>query len=86
MAHRTQITLREDQYRRLRAEAERTGASLSELLRRAVDATYKPTDIPVEDKLRILEETAGLWSDDQADEFLERKRSDWEARRTRLKL
>jgi len=57
-----------------------------ELLRRAVDATYKPTDVPLEDKLRILEETAGLWSDEQAEEFLEQKRALWEARRKRLEL
>lgn len=40
MAHRTQITLTEEQYARLLALSRTTGLSLSELIRRALDRTY----------------------------------------------
>ena len=58
MAHRMQITLDDRQYERLRREAERTGASLAELVRRAVDRAYG-ADLSLEDKRRLLQETAG---------------------------
>ncbi|HWT92413.1 MAG TPA: ribbon-helix-helix protein, CopG family [Solirubrobacteraceae bacterium] len=58
MAHRMQITLADRQYERLRQEAERTGASLAELVRRAVDRAYG-TDLSLEEKRRLLHETAG---------------------------
>jgi len=62
MAHRMQITLDDRQYERLRAEAERTGASLAELIRRAVDRTYG-AERTVEDKLRAIEQSAGALAD-----------------------
>ena len=58
MAHRMQITLADRQYERLRQEAERTGASLAELVRRAVDRA-DGTDLSLEEKRRLLHETAG---------------------------
>jgi hypothetical protein len=58
MAHRMQITLADRQYERLRQEAERTGASLAELVRRAVDRAYG-ADLSLEEKRRLLHETAG---------------------------
>jgi hypothetical protein len=56
-----QITLDDNRYERLRLEAERTGASIAELIRRAVDAKYG-RDLSLDEKLRILDETAGAWS------------------------
>lgn len=44
MSHRTQITLTDDQYERLRTESERTGVGLAELVRRAVDRSYGTTE------------------------------------------
>lgn len=38
MSHRLQITLDDDQYVSLTAESERTGASMAELIRQAVEA------------------------------------------------
>ena len=58
-----QITLDDRQYERLRREAERTGASLAELIRRALDARYG-ADLTLEEKLRILDETAGALGED----------------------
>ena len=58
MAHRMQITLDDRQYERLRREAEDTGASIAELIRRAVDRAYG-ADLSVEEKRRLLQETAG---------------------------
>jgi predicted DNA-binding protein len=60
VAHRTQITLDDRQYERLRRESERTGASLAELIRRAIDRTYG-AERTLEDKLRAIDETAGAW-------------------------
>jgi hypothetical protein len=37
MSHRTQITLTDEQYERLRAESRETGLGLAEQVRRAVD-------------------------------------------------
>ncbi len=53
-----QITLDDRQYERLRREAERTGASLAELIRRAIDRSYG-ADLSLEEKRRLLRETAG---------------------------
>ena len=58
MAHRMQITLDDRQYERLRQEAERTGASIAELIRRAVDRSYGSA-LTLEEKLRVLDATAG---------------------------
>ena len=58
MAHRMQITLDDRQYERLRRESERTGASLAELIRRAIDRAYG-ADLTVDEKLRLLDATAG---------------------------
>ena len=63
MAHRMQITLEDTQYERLRDEAQRTGASLAELIRRAINRTY-PGQLTLEEKLRIVEETAGVLGED----------------------
>jgi hypothetical protein len=62
MAHRMQVTLADRQYERLRREAERTGASLAELVRRAVDRAYG-AELSVEEKRRLLHETAGALAD-----------------------
>lgn len=43
MSHRTQITLTDEQYERLRTESERTGMGLAELVRRAVERSYGST-------------------------------------------
>ena len=62
MSHRLQITLTDAQYRRLQAESERTGASLAELTRKAVESIYPPL-APLEQRLKWLEEAAGAWAD-----------------------
>ena len=77
-----QITLDDEQYELLRGEAERTGASLAELIRRAVDEKYR-RQLTKEQKLRAIERTAGLWTEEQAEEFL-RQREESRARRRRM--
>jgi hypothetical protein len=42
MGRRTQITLTDRQHAFLREESSRTGLAMTELIRRAVDATYLP--------------------------------------------
>jgi hypothetical protein len=42
MGRRTQVTLRDEQYEYLHGEARRTGLSVAELVRRAIDETYRP--------------------------------------------
>jgi hypothetical protein len=57
---RTQITLTEQQYTRLKRESERTGASLAELIRVAVDSRY---GLSPAEKLEALERSHGSWPD-----------------------
>ena len=57
-----QITLDDRQYERLRREAERTGASIAELMRRAVDRAYG-SELTIDEKLRLLDATAGALAD-----------------------
>jgi len=71
-----QITLDDRQYERLNREAQRTGASLAELIRRAVDRAYG-ADLTVEEKLRIVDATSGSlgeeWGDAKAADERERR-------------
>lgn len=60
MAHRTQITLTDRQYERLRAESRRNGLGLAELIRRAVDRTYGWTSNDA--MSAALDSSAGCWS------------------------
>jgi hypothetical protein len=60
MSHRTQITLTDEQYERLRAESRETGLGLAELVRRAVDRSYGPVDRRA---LRTaLDDSFGTWA------------------------
>lgn len=59
MSRRTQITLSDRQHAFLVGESVRTGLSLAELVRRAVDGTYRPHVRPT---VRGIEVSLGLWS------------------------
>ena len=73
--HRTQITLTDTQYARLREEAAGSGLSLAELVRRALDERYDP--VSKSDRLRLLDSAFGAWADrgESGAEFVERVRS-----------
>jgi hypothetical protein len=73
--HRTQITLTDAQYARLRDESARSGHSLAELIRRALDDRYET--VSRADRLRLLDGAFGGWSDREeiGAEFVERVRS-----------
>jgi hypothetical protein len=58
MSRRTQITLTDRQHALLRDESWRTGLPLAELVRRAVDKTYRPHSRPT---VRGVEISLGLW-------------------------
>lgn len=60
MAHRTQITLADEQYERLRVESRRTGLGLAELVRRAVDHMYGSA-VP-EKTIQALDASFGTWT------------------------
>ncbi|MCR1785204.1 ribbon-helix-helix protein, CopG family [Nocardioides carbamazepini] len=60
MSHRTQITLEDEQYARLRKEAARTGLGLAELVRRAIDEVYGSNTVA--DRLHRLEISFGAWA------------------------
>ncbi len=59
MSRRTQITLTDRQHAFLLGESARSGLSMAELVRRAVDLTFRPHVRP---KLRGLEVSLGVWS------------------------
>jgi hypothetical protein len=58
VSRRTQVTLTDRQHAFLAGEAIRTGLSLAELVRRAVDRTYRPELRP---KLGGIEVSLGFW-------------------------
>ncbi|CAN5173618.1 hypothetical protein BH23ACT9_BH23ACT9_35250 [soil metagenome] len=63
---RTQVSFTEEQKRRLDALAAATGASLSALIRRAVDERYPPRrDVGAD--LAAIEGSAGAWADRDID-------------------
>ncbi len=73
--HRTQITLTDIQYKRLRDESARTGSSLAELIRRALDERYE--SVSDADRWRLLGSAFGAWGDrrETGAEYVERVRS-----------
>jgi hypothetical protein len=58
MAHRLQIWMTENQYDALNAEADRTGLSMAELVRRLVDGSLLPDVRP---RVSGLELSVGVW-------------------------
>jgi hypothetical protein len=58
MSRRTQIVLTDRQHAFLSSESSRTGLSLAELVRRAIDGSYRPYE---RDKVRGYEFSIGLW-------------------------
>jgi hypothetical protein len=56
---RTQISLSAEEVELLRREAERTGASKAELIRRAIRAQYGRSESP--DRREALRRSAGAW-------------------------
>jgi len=60
MSHRTQITLTDEQYERLRATSATTGLGLAELVRRALDRSYGATS--KRELLDSLDGSFGSWN------------------------
>ena len=58
MSRKTQLTLTDGQHEFLMTESYRTGLSMAELVRRAIDATYRPHARP---KLRGFELAAAIY-------------------------
>jgi Ribbon-helix-helix protein, copG family len=73
--HRTQITLTDSQYARLRDESERTGKSLAALIRSALDEHYD--EVSDADRLKLLDGAFGAWArrNEGGAAFVERVRS-----------
>lgn len=65
MSHRTQITLTDEQYARLRDESARTGIGLAELVRRALAHTYGSSS--PNRRIQALREGFGAWRDHDVD-------------------
>lgn len=59
--HRTQVLLEEQQYRRLKEESARTGRSIGELVREAIDLEYG--DHSRDALLEALDDSYGAWAD-----------------------
>ena len=65
MSHRTQITLTDQQYARLREESRRSGLGLAELVRRALDRSYGTSGGP--EMRRALDASFASWGDREFD-------------------
>jgi len=63
MGRRTQVTLTDRQHAFLRAESARTGLSLAELVRRAVDETYRTQQ---RRRVRGFDIGLGIWREPDA--------------------
>ncbi len=81
---RTQIYLSDEDVELLDRAAARTGASRSELIRRAIRRQYGRMD--VEDKIQLLKSTAGTWEDFPytGEEYVDAIRGDLSDRLRRL--
>ena len=89
--HRTQILLQDEQYELLKTESARTGKSIGELVRTAVDKEYgQLTDDDYRRRLkRAIRESAGSAHPDDFDglsgeEYVEKIRRGWSERTERL--
>jgi Ribbon-helix-helix protein, copG family len=73
--HRTQITLTDIQYARLRNESARSGLSLAELVRRALNEHYEA--VSQTERLRLLDSAFGGWAhrDESGSAFVEKVRT-----------
>jgi hypothetical protein len=82
---RTQIYLDDEESTLLAEASERTGASRSELIRRAVRAQYGTTS---EGRLAALRATAGIWRDRQGpgSDYVDELREDLGERLDRVGL
>jgi hypothetical protein len=58
MGRRTHVTLTDEQHSFLFAEAHRTGLSVAELVRRALEATYSPDE---RRRVRGFDISLGVW-------------------------
>jgi hypothetical protein len=58
MSRKTHVTLTDRQHAFLLDESARTGLSLAELVRRAIDGTYRPHE---RRRIRGLELSVGVW-------------------------
>lgn len=75
---RTQIYLSDEQGRLLERRSKSTGDSVSQLIRSAIDETYRPPHAASRsDRVQIARRTAGAWRDFQeaGSEYVERLRS-----------
>jgi hypothetical protein len=82
MSRKTQITLSDRQHCFLRDESDRTGLSMAELVRRAIDLAYRPHKRP---RLGGFEVSFGLWPEpDAAVAGRRRRAAAWAKRRARL--
>jgi hypothetical protein len=68
MSHRLQITLTDEQYALLRRKSAESGASIATLVRRALDSEGGSQSMTTEERLALLRESAGAWSDRRGDD------------------
>jgi len=85
VVHRTQIYLDDQEVSALETAALRTGASRSELIRRAIRAQYG--EQPVAARLEALRSSAGTWTgrDYTGSQFVDAIRGDVNERLSRLR-
>jgi hypothetical protein len=83
MSHRTQITLTNEQYETVLAESKRSGLSIAELTRRALDRSYGTAR--QREVRQALLDSFGAWSDrdESGEEYVERLRPGMEHRLSR---
>lgn len=77
IGRKLQIHLTDRQYEALRVESARSGLAMAELIRRAVDATYRPGS---GFEVRGLQVSLDVWRDPDAATVGRRSRRRWQRR------
>jgi hypothetical protein len=74
---RTQIYLTEAEASALKRESKKSGLSMSDLIRTAVDERFLPGALTTAEKIRAVEESFGAWKGrtETGEEYVERMRS-----------
>ena len=78
IVRRTQIYLTDEEAAALRRASTRSGATMSDLIRTAIDQTYLRGDVPLskDEALRVIDDSFGAWTGrtETGEEYVERMR------------
>ena len=77
IVRRTQIYLTDQEAEALKRMSRKTGLSMSDLVRSAVDEKFLPGELSTAERIRAIEESFGAWNErtETGEQYVERMRS-----------